>query len=704
MPHQSPVPAAALDDFARAQILAELVETAVAQATAQLDGLITRLAEALLDTCEAGADPALAKLHAAAATLLRKNRYPFSYVTAERLRAMLQHELQTAMRGVENAREAGGALKSLAPDVEVDKTISLGKAARTLDKVHAERLAALEQRLASLFGRAGLEPARHPFRPQVFLDALHEAWCEFHPDTAAHALVFPLLGPRVGLDLAPILHALNQVLVKRGILPQLPRPVAAALRPPPEEPADLLTQRLQQWFAASGDGAFVEEDLPALLEPHALGRTRLVAYLDSLRQNLFDEHLAACGAEGPRSPSLLIHVQQHAPPDSMSPVDRKIVELLVAVFETVLREQAIDPEMKAMIASLQLPMLRAALADRAFFLRADQPARRTIELLAGLGIDWDRDKGQTDPVYLTVKRNVERVRRGAEERPDVFLDAVWDLEAFMRREQTAADQILAAPIAAALKEEKSRQAEKQARHEVALRVGTGEVVAFVEAFLEDKWVTVLTLAYEQDDRPEQAREALQTMDDLVWSVKPKITAAERAQLLALLPGMVAKLNKWLDRVQWSGAERTRFFSELADCHASLVRAPLKLSPQRQVELALEAAQQAAERRLRRHWSQLPELEPDVFDHRVQGLQHGAWLEFAEPGGLRRLKLAWISPMRSLYVFAVRGRGHALSLTDEALAAALREGRARIVETNGLVHRVLCERLGVPVNDAQRPAA
>jgi len=702
MRHRPPVPATALDEFARAQILDELVDTAAAHANAQLDGFITRLAEALQDAGERSGDPALAQLHAAAATLLRKNRYPFSYVTAERLRAVLQHELQMAARGVESTGESGGALKSLAPDAEADKTLSLSKAARALGDLHAERLIALGQRLASLFGRAELGPARHPFRPHVFLGVLHEAWCEFHPDTAAHPLVFPLLGPQLCLDLAPLLHALNQVLAKRGIMPQAV--AAAAPDAAPEASSDPLAQRLQQVFDAAADEPSGADRTPTLLAPHALGRTSLFAYLDSLQQNLFDQHLAACGAEGPQSASVLLHVQRNAPPGSMSPADEKIIELLLAVFEAVLHEPAIAAEMKALIASLQLPMLRTALVDRAFFLRADQPARRTIELLAELAIDWERDKGQTDPVYLTVKRNVERVRRGAEERAEVFLDAVWDLEAFKQREQTADDQILAAPIAAALKQEKHRLAEKQARHEVALRIGTGEVVAFVETFLEDKWTTVLTLAYEQDDRPDQAREALQTMDDLIWSVKPKITAAERKQLLAMLPGMVAALNTWLDRVHWSGSERARFFSELAACHASLVRAPLELSPQRQVELALQAAQQAAERRQRRLASTLPEPEPDAFDRHVGALQRGAWLEFAEPNGLRRLKLAWISPMRSLYVFATHERRHALSLTDEGLAAALRDGRARIVEANGLVRRVLCTALGIPANEAERPAA
>ena len=177
-------------------------------------------------------------------------------------------------------------------------------------------------------------------------------------------------------------------------------------------------------------------------------------------------------------------------------------------------------------------------------------------------------------------------------------------------------------------------------------------MAFVEAFLEKKWVTVLTLAYEQqDEQPQQVEEALQTMDDLVWSVKPKITAAERKALIAKLPSMIADLNKWLDLIKWNPSTRARFFAELAKCHASIVRAPLELSPERQMQLALAAAKEATERRLRKEAARQTTPEPDAFDTAVAGLERGAWLEFTQDNGLpMKLKLAWVSPKRNFYLF------------------------------------------------------
>jgi hypothetical protein len=61
------------------------------------------------------------------------------------------------------------------------------------------------------------------------------------------------------------------------------------------------------------------------------------------------------------------------------------------------------------------------------------------------------------------------------------------------------------------------------------------------------------------------------------------------------------------------------------------------------------------------------------------LESGTWLEFREvDGSLRELKLAWISPRKSLYLMTNRQGARALSMVAEDFAAALREGRARIV--------------------------
>jgi hypothetical protein len=197
------------------------------------------------------------------------------------------------------------------------------------------------------------------------------------------------------------------------------------------------------------------------------------------------------------------------------------------------------------------------------------------------------------------------------------------------------------------------------------------------------------------------------MDDLIWSVKPKITPEERKELITKLPGMLALLNKWLDVVKLDDAERLQFFAELAECHASIVRAPLDMTPQRRLELAMEAAKEAAERRLQKKTELAAQAEEERqaeehTERQIENIERGMWFEFDGKEGeeAKRVKLAWISPMKSLFIFSSRDKSESFSMPAAELAKVLEEDRARVIEVDGLINRALSEALGAndPVMD------
>ncbi|WP_136420122.1 DUF1631 family protein [Herbaspirillum sp. ST 5-3] len=717
--HANPVPAEM-----RAEILQELVEIASTVANAQIEGFTERLSDALLRVSQACVDRTEAKLHLDAANLLKQNRYPFFFVMSSRLAAALQQEVQALENTTEAHRAPAVAPSTLPPDMEIDKKLCLIKAGRSIESEHSERLAALNTRLARLLGREQLNNAHNPFRPHVFLSVIHDAWCEFQPDRSVHHLVFPLLQPKLSFDMAPILHAINAALIKRGIVPTLAQssqpeaaePIKAPTQAEPVE-EDALTQQLRRLFppeepvVKKSSSRPLDDAFPVLFQEEAVhaaaARNELLDYLSSLQQAESETRFPVAGAEPPNL-ATLDEMKRRMPHGMLSPTDEHTFELVAKVFDVLFENKNIPAEMKELIAMLQVPALKAALINKDFFFKESFPARRSIELLARISVGWDATKGSSDPLYLLVQRSVQRILQEADHRISVFADVAGSLEAFINREETATAQTLSNKISHALQQEKLQQAAKAARHEVALRIGTGEVVAFVETFLEDKWVPVLTLAYTvKEEKPEAVDSAIKTMDDLCWSVKPKITMAERKELLAKLPPMLAMLNKWLDLIKWDEAERTRFFAELARCHASIVRAPLELSPERQMQIALQVAKRAAERRLMRQARQKPEPQPDEFDEQVAALQRGTWVEFRRLNNVAmKVKLAWVSPMRSLYLFSTRDRQEALSMSAEELAQSLRTQRARILSVAGLINGALTAALGIDAagNDDAQSAA
>jgi hypothetical protein len=427
--------------------------------------------------------------------------------------------------------------------------------------------------------------------------------------------------------------------------------------------------------------------------------------------------LAAMGAGGtdgagaalPQNVFYLPRLKQSLPQGSLSRGDQRTLDLLSRVFETVLLDDSMPSSARALLQALQVPVLKAALQDKRFFFEEAHPARRLVDLLSKMG--WEQREHADDPMFQAMQRSVARVAQagpasapGQADGDAGFAGAVAELEASIAAEQSAEETALQAPVASALKQETLAVATRAARDAVALRLRTNDLAGelpgaageVVGGFLEQRWTTVLTFAHTiEGEKPGAVSHATRAMDDLIWSVKPKVTPEQRKALIAKLPRLLATLNKWLDAIRWQDGERLQFFARLAECHASIVRAPIELSPERQLELAVEAAQQDALRRVElenaaaeQAAARRQEISP------VDGLERGMWCEFRTgkglPEGARKVKLAWVSPLRTLFIFSGAGRREAFSMSAEQLAAALHSGAARVLAIDGVVGQVLFE--------------
>jgi hypothetical protein len=813
----------------RHALLEELIGIAVKQAGDQYLDLANKLAGALIDATDGDTRQIQQRLRAG--NQLRNRNFAFLHIATHTLEKALRHEIAQLAPGVKPvARDAGQGL-SLVSMEEMDNKVALGGVSKPFETLYADQLQTLSVRLAFLLDRDILRVNQNPFRPEVFLVALQDAWTEFDPEEEAAGLLQPLLKPGMFIEMGPMLEALSLTLQSKGVLPgdvdRYKRRKTDASRDGGADKARTnqaaLAQQLRQFFASSDvagsaagqivdgiasgmmagvdlsipdlpaaaltagstwapnadraravgaavasmagavapgtqaggaiagqpgqhpgiaggvvpAGGFLVGTAPSVAQPGGawvqgaaqgfhvgtmtneeaqlaaqLGAKQpLLSYLAELQKTVPLAALAGAAVAGhpgtdgapPANVFYLPNLKQAMPQGSLTRADESTIDLLSAVFDTVFRDQSISPEIRELIRFLQIPVLKAALVDKNFFFQEAHPARRLLELLSRMG--WEQRKGPDDPLYQAMQRSVDRVGRDYEQELSVFTEAVNELEASIQAEEKAAAAAIAAPIAAALKQEKMAESEKMARNSVALRIGTGEVIAVVEAFLEQRWVSVLTIAYSiEDDKPGAVNNATKTMDDLIWSVRPKLNADERKQLIAKLPGLLSTLNKWLDVIKWQDADRLQFFAELAECHASIVRAPLEMSPERQLEISMQVAQQAAERRLElqakaeaEEKARAEQPPPDEDDEdaiiEVDGLTRGMWLEFAdEEGGLRKVKLAWISPLRTLYIFSTAARQEAFSMSGDELAKRFRDGSARVVRTEGVVTVALSEAL------------
>lgn len=738
---------AASSQQATLDALAGIADTYVKE---HLSPMTARMVAALGDLTRHQGDPQDVQRRVKAARLLKDNAYAFFHLASGAIGLAVRRELDRLAPPAAAARMAAASL-DLVPLEEIDSRLALGALARPFEMQYADPLATLAVRLGMLLGRGVLRADSNPFRPDVFLGAIEEAWREFEPETDAHGLILPLLRPDIVFDLAPLFDALVAALRKEG----QPGSVdayriqktddAAAAKSARAGQRAALAEQLRKLFGDDGgeDGVPLIPDLPALpssgagWRPSGAGAFAAAsgngrgtqpaagfaapsgpaaqagwpaAVQGMLAQSggtapLLDllvriEPALAQGAQAAATPHNVFYLprlKQSLPQGSLPRRDERTLDLLSRVFETVLLDDSIPPRTRELLQLLQVPVLKAALLDKNFFFEQDHPARRLVDLMSRVG--WEQREDADDPLFQTMRRSVERA---GEAQPEAFASAVAELEAGIAADESAQEAALAAPVASALKRERHEVAARQARDAVALRVQAGDVNEVVSGFLEQRWTTVLTFAWTiEDARPGAVDNAIRAMDDLVWSVKPKATPEQRKALIARLPRLLQALNKWLDAIKWQDAERLQFFARLAEYHAAIVRAPIELSPERQLELAAQAARQDALRKVEMETAAAEQAAARAAEvSALDGLERGMWLEFRTGEGARKVKLAWVSPLRTLFIFSGAGRREAFSLPAGKLAAALGDGSARVLAIDGVVGQVLSDAMAHgAVNDA-----
>jgi hypothetical protein len=204
------------------------------------------------------------------------------------------------------------------------------------------------------------------------------------------------------------------------------------------------------------------------------------------------------------------------------------------------------------------------------------------------------------------------------------------------------------------------------------------------------------------------------VDDLIWSVQPRLTRKNPNRLVELIPVMLTKLRQGLQLLSFPPERITEFFDQLIALHESALdgirrasEAAIKVdttptslhwdepqpaaSPDQSdafwlgASEASEAGYLSADTVLPSDVSQFDaasEDESDTEPLKVGDLNNGAWVELLLDGTWIRAQLIWASPHRTLFMFTSKG-GRAHSMSRRTMERLLLRGVIHLV-ANGHV--------------------
>jgi hypothetical protein len=412
-------------------------------------------------------------------------------------------------------------------------------------------------------------------------------------------------------------------------------------------------------------------------------------------------------------------------------VDEDVINLVSMLFEFILDDRTLPDSLKALIARLQIPMLKVAVLDKTFFSRGSHPARRLLNEIASAALGWgEQDDSQRDSLYQKIEQVVQRLLNDFVDDPLIFSELLADFLAFTGNERRRSD----------LLEQRTRDAEEgSARAELARREVEqvlnerllGKCLPeVVVRLLQEAWskVLMLTCLKHGVDSPEW-QAALATMDDLVWSAQTHEGPQARLRLLELVPGLLKALREGMASAAFDPFSTSEFFSQLEALHVQAFQRFKRVMPvvdtvQREVPAALDAEKNAA---LPAGDVEMPllELPPALEPHgvamvevveeivllapgrstpdeteiclpdddeallQVDNLRVGSWVEFQEDEEHKlRCKLAAVIKPTGKYIFVNRTGMKVLEKTRMGLAVEFRRKSIRLLDDALLFDRAL----------------
>jgi len=263
-------------------------------------------------------------------------------------------------------------------------------------------------------------------------------------------------------------------------------------------------------------------------------------------------------------------------PESSNQVDAMTIDIVAILFDYVFDDKSIPDTIKALIARLQIPVLKVAIIDRSFFAKKGHPVRRLLDALADASIAFAGEASPEDPLYKKIEAIVDRVHGEFDTDISLFDAMITEFEEFLKAREAANAEVIEQSARAMHEREKREMARLVALAEVDRFTNRKDLPTPVVAMLNGPWSRVLERIYLRDGgRSARFNDALETADQLIWSVQPKLGAGQRRDLVSALPLLLRRLQEGLDIANTESDGRQRFFTVLVDCHAAAVKAGLR---------------------------------------------------------------------------------------------------------------------------------
>ena len=282
---------------------------------------------------------------------------------------------------------------------------------------------------------------------------------------------------------------------------------------------------------------------------------------------------SAEGRAVPVAPNLIRAHREALREASTGSLDHMVIDVIGSLFDQILSDPKVPPQMARQIARLQLPVLRAALGDPSFFSSRKHPVRRFVNRIASLGSafeDFDSDSGKR--FVQLVRELVQEIVEGDFDQIEVYEQKLSVLESFIVEQSRREVQEQAGAPSLLAQKETDLRLQQRYTQQLQTLLQPLPMAEFVRDFVTQVWSQALMRATRLDGvdgaRVKRFRHAGR---ELIMSVQPKGSPEQRKAFLMQLPTLMKELNEGMDLIGWPEGAKKGFFGQLLPAHAESLK-------------------------------------------------------------------------------------------------------------------------------------
>ena len=631
-------------------------------------------------------------------------------------------------------------------DLEID--LATNNLIQKIRNQYAPELNALDKRLAHLLNQSDDDVRSGSFAVDIIVRSFVKATAAIQLTLEVQLIVMKLFDLHCVKNLAEMYYTINKIFIDENILPVIKSEVikksnsgqqrrenqiiegigselsahmhdAAQMQVPIWSQLQQLVNYQKQNRGLSGttmpQGSTKDQDADSgLIHGSYLGMSTsdVVAVLTDIQSMGFDE-VPNSGAYAVGN-FLRVQLQQDKQ-RPLNPVDNDLIDIVCLIFEYILEDPHLPAAARVSIARLQIPMLKVAMLDKAFFSINGHPARNLLNLLASTAVGIDDTEGRRHPILNKINEIVDMVLERFTDDMSLFDDLTDELKAFIAENKSDEKNICDDISRVQHEKEELALARAWVKETLSQHVLGRALPKPVADIILGAWKEVMLQTYlQQGEHSQLWKTQIRLIDVLCWSVEPKRHKLDRTKLATIISQLIRTLRDGFKLINMPQHELNTILNTLEPYHLASVHGP----DLEQRKLADKANKKATsdltditdigvfdatsdsgigqdhvllDEIVLSDWEPASDLNQidDEYLQLARHLEMGKWLEFKnEKGEMRRARLAWKSDLLGEFTFLNWKFDVVADKSLHELADDLRKGHARVVNDVPLMDRAL----------------